>query len=300
MPPPKRPRMAPPAGPPEPPKKPKVTPAPGGMTATAGQATPPAAPGSTTAAGAGRPTAQVGRAEPMPQAPQPQGALSGPGAAEQYWQGVQGKFAGHNPTPNYAADAYNRSLMRPTEAGLDPYYKKAHEIGAERIDRAMGARGMFASSAANEAQTDLAARLGAEQANREADFMLAQQGENRMGATAATQGGIGVGNQELGWLMGGGQLAGAAQGAERIRWNDQAYNLLQGIMGAMPMVSQGFEQILMQDQHLLDLINQGNLAQAKTYAEQKKNQWDRMMGGGGFGIEIGGAIGGGRGGGGES
>lgn len=297
MPPPKRPRMAPPAGTPAPPKKPKVTGAPGGMTTAPGQANPPAAPGSTTATGAGRPTAQVGRAEPMPQ---PQGALSGPGAAEQYWQGVQGKFAGHNPTPNYAADAYNRSLMRPTEAGLDPYYKKAHEIGAERIDRAMGARGMFASTPAIEAQTDLAARLGAEQANREADFMLAQQGERRAGATAATQAGLGIGNQQLSYLMGGGQLAGAAQGAERMRWNDQAHNMLQGIMATMPMVSQGFEQMLMQDQHLLDLINQGSLAQAKTYAEQKKNQWDRMMGGGGFGIEIGGAIGGGGGGGGES
>ena len=64
-------------------------------------------------------------------------------------------------------------------AGLDPYYDRARAKAAEDINRQMAARGLWGSSAAGGMISDAMTELGAEQANREAQYYLDTLGEMR-------------------------------------------------------------------------------------------------------------------------
>jgi hypothetical protein len=137
-----------------------------------------------------------------------------PTEAPQAWDQTKGSFASPGRTenttdallekmlkspPNFANNTqgeYDRfSGVRPdisADAGLGPYYENAKRRAAESINNAMGARGAYGSSAANDMLSEAFTNLEAERANREADYNLQSLGEQRA------------------WEGLGGNLAGAA------------------------------------------------------------------------------------------
>jgi len=137
-----------------------------------------------------------------------------PTEAPQAWDQTKGSFASPGRTenttdallekmlkspPNFANNTqgeYDRfSGVRPdisADAGLGPYYENAKRRAAESINNAMGARGAYGSSAANDMISGAFTNLEAERANREADYGLNRLAEQRA------------------WENLGGDLAGAA------------------------------------------------------------------------------------------
>ncbi len=110
-------------------------------------------------------------------------------------------------------------------AGLDPYYDRARETTMASMDQALAARGAFGSSMGVGAIGNAMASLGAEQANREADFM-------QQAAQQADQ-------QKLGRLGLGGELALGGQEAGQ----DRFATGLQGAMGADAMEISRFNTV---------------------------------------------------------
>lgn len=74
--------------------------------------------------------------------------------------------------PTYSAQAYHDFQNTPQSAGLDPYYKNAWDETSARLNRELAARGEGNSSFAMDTLRRGAVGLGAEQANREADYRL--------------------------------------------------------------------------------------------------------------------------------
>ena len=103
--------------------------------------------------------------------------------------GYKGK-ARFAPT-NRSEEVFQRYSQR--DPGLDAYYDRAFDRGAQRINQQAAARGMHGSTAAGGYIADMAGQLGAEQANREADYYLQAMGlEGQLGQAADTvQRGIG-------------------------------------------------------------------------------------------------------------
>ncbi len=139
------------------------------------------------------------------------GALQQPGMGEQQIQGSLGKFN----TASASEAQYARALAG--GSGMDPYYDRARETTMASMDQALAARGAFGSSMGIGQIGSAMASLGAEQANREADFMqkAAQQADT----------------QKLGRLGMGGELALGGQRAGEQRFKTG----LQGAMGADAM-----------------------------------------------------------------
>lgn len=75
-----------------------------------------------------------------------------------------------------------------TPANMDPFYENAARKGADRINRQMGARGMYGSSSALEQIGEMNTNLAAEQAKEEAQYGLsrAQLGGQLAGAADTT------------------------------------------------------------------------------------------------------------------
>lgn len=111
-------------------------------------------------------------------------------AAQQHWQGVQG--------------AYNQ---RNLSQNLNPYYDRAFDRGAARVNQQMAARGMYGSSAATNQIGQLAADLGAEQANREGQYGLQLDAANRDWMSTMGQAAGMRDNNMLDWLNAGGTAA---------------------------------------------------------------------------------------------
>ena len=225
---------------------------------------------------------QAGRAQAPPQAPQaPQSDFdfSQPGAMEQYWNSVIGSMQNRSRPTNLTAEAYHSNFAGGgPRAGLDPYYERAHERGQERLDRAMAARGLYGSGAALEGSRNLAADLAAAQANREADFALRSIAEQRLGAGQADATSRGISQDDLSWMMGGGQLAGAAQGARRTRGRDYAGDMLAQAQLGAGMAGSAFNQMFAQDAQIMDDIQNLLMTGRREEANQKLAQWQRAMG----------------------
>ena len=142
--------------------------------------------------------------------------LSGPGAAEAYWQHVQGN----------------------TPASLDPYYARARARTSADMNNQLAARGQFGSTAGMGMLGNALSNLSAEQANREADYALRQMGQ--MGSLAgqaqsAQQGRLG---DLFGYNMALGDRANR-------NYMDQMNALLSGDQNAMQaamMAEQGLAQ----------------------------------------------------------
>ena len=186
--------------------------------------------------------------------------LSGPGAAEQYWQQMkpQGDLPGL--------------------PGLDPYYERARERTSGDINKQLGARGMFGSSVGMGMLGDALGGLGAEQANREADYALARQ----------------RGQQSQQGLMG--QLAGQAQAAQQGRIGD-LWNYQMSLANALsaPYLDQ-MNRLSEEDQALLQAALHPETGLAREAANQgyrtEERIWsDAERGAGLFGNVLGGIVG---------
>lgn len=100
-------------------------------------------------------------------------ALQSMGQGEQWWNKYQGQF-------NQAT----ASEQLQQDPGLDAYYGRARERAAGDINNQLAARGQFGSSAGLAQISDAMVGLGAEQANREADYRkeVAGQADEARGA----------------------------------------------------------------------------------------------------------------------
>ena len=147
------------------------------------------------------------------------GGLQEPGMGEQQIAGSLGAFN----LPSASEQQF--AAAQAGGAGLDPYYDRARETTMASMDQALAARGAFGSSMGVGAIGNAMASLGAEQANREADFM-------QQAAQQADQ-------QKLGRLGLGGELALGGQEAGESRFRTG----LQGAMGADAMEISRFNTV---------------------------------------------------------
>jgi hypothetical protein len=110
--------------------------------------------------------------------------LMGPSGSQRFAGGALNTFgAGGGPTSNNQQANYNQfEANKPNIAqdpGLDPYYSNAIRQGNENIDKTMAARGLYGSSAANDATQEMTTNLRADQAKNEAQYNLQRLGEQR-------------------------------------------------------------------------------------------------------------------------
>lgn len=244
-----------------------------------------------------------------------------PGAAQNYWQQVQGQYGPGGPgTTNYSEQAY-KNFQKPNIAndpGLDPYYQNAQKRLTEGINNQAAARGMFGSSGALNQLTEGMGNLAAEQANREAQYNLQRLGEQRawegLGGQLAGQADQSsrAGSQDaLAWTQGLGQLAGNADQSELSRLmggmnaattaqqlgRERARDYIGDMMGASGalagMTGNTYDDMLQTDAGLMNnsLMMENGLAnaalQASLYNQQRQKadaEWAKgMMGGKGGG-----------------
>jgi hypothetical protein len=131
---------------------------------------------------------------------------------------------GNTPGASNRADEFYQQFLGQipdfkSDPGLQPYYDRAREKSAEDINRQMAARGMWGSSAAGGMIGEAMPDLGAEQANREAEYYLNLLGEQRN------------------WQGLGGQLAGSADTSSR----GKAANELAWTQGLSDIANSGQE-----------------------------------------------------------
>ncbi len=171
----------------------------------------------------------------------------------------------------------------------------------EDINTAMASRGMLRSGAGNQAMVDAMTQLGAEQANREAQHQLQYQGLGGQLARSADISSAGQSQDNLGWLMGLGNVAGqadnaslarimggigaadAATAAKRNRGRDFIGDIALGMGATMPVLERGYGAALDQDQLLLDATTGystgvGREGLNESYREQEKIKADEEHG----------------------
>lgn len=189
------------------------------------------------------------------------GSLQQPGMGEQQIQGTLGKFN----TPSASEQQF--AAAQAGGSGMDPYYDRARQETMASMDQALAARGAFGSSMGIGQIGSAMAQLGAQQANREADFM--QQAAQQADA------------QKLGRLGLGGQLGLAGQRAGEQRFETG----LQGAMGADAMAQAQFStgaNVAMATQaakqgRIQDWL--GNvMATSAAGADQVADAWQNMTG----------------------
>lgn len=253
------------------------------------------------------------------------GRLMAPGAMPQYWGQVQNAMQQGAPKgSNYSEQEY-LNFNRPNIAegpGLDPYYARARQTAANELNNQFGSRGMFGSSAAMGQISDAFTGLGAEQANREADYALQRLGEQRawegLGGQLAGQADA-MSRQEnqdqLGWLTGLGGLAQAADQADLSRLGQgmsQAalgqqlregrigdyFNRVSALPAAMAPVAMGqYNQMIgddmgLMDQTIMHALGLGAEARNQDYRTQEKIKADEQHAVDMFSGVMGGLMGG--------
>lgn len=149
-----------------------------------------------------------------------QQALMQPGAQQQLAAALGGLQDRSTFSDQAARQAFAATQSGP---GLDPYYDRAAQKTEGRLATSLAARGLGNSSYALNAQAEAQAALGAEQANREAEYAAAQ----RQAATAAA----GQADATRQGLIN--TTAGLAQGADQTQ--------LQRALGGMQL-AQGADQ----------------------------------------------------------
>jgi len=124
-----------------------------------------------------------------------------PNAMQDYWEGVQGRYAGGPQKTDFIGDyantfdprqqSYSEQLWG-TGAGLNPYYDEQSRRGNQSLANTMRATG-FGGSAHADALSDFQLGLSGEQANREADFRQRQATEAGRGRMDRTRMGLDFG-----------------------------------------------------------------------------------------------------------
>lgn len=222
---------------------------------------------------------------------QHQGQFNQPTAAGSYFNQVRGQAQNHPQGTNNSQTEYN-NFNRPDIAagpGLDPYYQRAAGRLTEGLNQQSAARGMFGSSQAMDQLSEGLGGLAAQQANREADYALQRLGEQRaweqLGGSLAGQADANSranSQNELGWLtgmgglagqadqsflnqlMGGGNMALAAQEAMRGRGQDYFNNTMGPALAMAGMSNQAYTDMFNADaQNMMNaLMMETGLAEA--------------------------------------
>lgn len=214
------------------------------------------------------------------------GAYWEPTRSDQFYDAMMREHGTPPKTSHYAEDAYLAALHGPTSAGLNPYYDNARRVAQEQIDQRLSARGMYGSSAADNAISEAMTNLGAEQANREADFALRREGlmgSLGAGADASSVAGVGSDRAWLGALGGlagqadsanlnrlnsGMNAAGAVQGAQRTRGQDMFHNQLDAGNALSDMMGSWFKSMIGGDQSNFENEQNAHLGVATEKANQ--------------------------------
>lgn len=185
-----------------------------------------------------------------------------PGAAEQFFNQVGGRFAdptmsegyakdvmgqyggGNTPGVSNRADQAYQQFLSSTPADMSSYYTNAERQAQEQLDRTMAARGAYGSSAAADMSGEMLANMEADRAKAEAGYGLQRAGLGGQLGSAADVSSRGQSQNALNWmqglqgvagqsdtmglnrLLGGMGAASAAQGAQTTRGQNMFNNQL--------------------------------------------------------------------------
>ncbi len=227
------------------------------------------------------------------------------GMGEQQIQGAMGQFN----MPSASEQQYSAAAGG---AGLDPYYDRARETTMASMDQALAARGAFGSSMGIGQIGQAMAQIGAEQANREADFMqeAAQQADQQKLARLGMGGELALGGQEAGMsrVMGadavnqaqfstGANVAMATQAAKQGRIQDWLGNVMATSGQGADQVAmawqnmQGADREMFEQQMMMELgISKEQLNQLLSNQAQGRENFDQVMGAIGEVAEAGGNV----------
>lgn len=146
-------------------------------------------------------------------------AFQQPGQSSEYWNGVQGSFAGPHNVANNSQGAYGDvksatpNLM--ADPGLGSYYNDAERRTTQALDQNFAARGAYGSSVSQGQTADAVRGLEADRAKNEANYQLARSAEQRgwqgldvQAAGQADASSLNASKNNLDWLSSGGILAG--------------------------------------------------------------------------------------------
>lgn len=210
-----------------------------------------------------------------------------PTQSSQYWNSVQGKIqggpqAGQNSAVQQAfgdyyqkpGGTYSEQLYNQGGGNLDAYYNRASQMGQERLDQAMAARGLFNSGAALDESREFQKGLVAEQANREADYRagLAGQADTSASQQLSNMFNMGRGVQDdrfradqmgLDYLQAGAGMAGMADN-QNLSYLNAGRDSAFGAQGAFEGRNRG---------NLRDQLDMGN-ALNNTYGNYANNAID--------------------------
>ncbi len=233
-------------------------------------------------------------------------AERGPGRGQQQIQRSMGKFNMPSASEQQFAAAQEGG------AGLDPYYEQAREQTMASMDQALAARGAFGSSMGIGQIGQAMAQLGAEQANREADFMqqAAQQADAQKLARLGMGGELALAGERQGLetAMGadaigqaqfatGANVAMATQAAKQGRIQDWLGNVMATSgMGADQVADawsnmQGADREMFEQQMMLELgLSKEQLNQLLSNQAQGRETLDQVMGALGEAAEAGGNV----------
>lgn len=197
-------------------------------------------------------------------------------------------------------------------AGLDPYYEQAREQTMASMDQALAARGAFGSSMGIGQIGQAMAQLGAEQANREADFMqqAAQQADAQKLARLGMGGELALAGERQGLetAMGadaigqaqfatGANVAMATQAAKQGRIQDWLGNVMATSGMGADMVAdawsnmQGADREMFEQQMMLELgLSKEQLNQLLSNQAQSRENFDQIMAAVGEATEAGGNV----------
>lgn len=154
--------------------------------------------------------------------------------------------------PRFAPTNYQRDVYRDftyQDPGFGSYYDRAFERGSEQINQSLAAQGLLNSSQTAGLTGELAANLGAERANREADHYLQSMGLR-------------------------GQLAGGADVMQRMIGQDFLDAALGPIPGLSANAAGQYGGAFSADQELMDIITQlalGIRKEGLTGGQQQTN-----------------------------
>lgn len=245
-----------------------------------------------------------------------------PGALEEYQRNHAGFFdkssmsedfarnalaQGAGPGVSNRADEAFNQFQSSTPANMDPYYDNERRKAEEAIRKTMAARGSYGSSATDDLYNEAYTNLAADAAKANAQYGLQRAGLMGSLAQGADQSSLAGSSDRRNWMnalsgvagagdaaglsriMAGGNLAGAAQGAQRVRGQDVFNNQLtmgdrmSGIMG------QGYGDIFGTDLDLLKTavgLNTGTATegynQATNNAQQQRqnvSNFNNLLGG---------------------
>lgn len=233
------------------------------------------------------------------------------GPAEQQWEDAKAKYnAGPTRTDAYAdamlkkygegfpgvsnrADEAYKQFLSSAPADLNPYYTNAKRMASEDIDKRLSARGLYGSSAADDAIREAMTNLSAEQANREADYGLRRSALGGQLGSAADVSSRGASESERAWLdalrgvasgadtadlnylNSGMTAAGEAQGAQTTRGQNMIHNALDlgdrfsGLMG------DSYDKTIQGDQGLMSDAQNMRLGNATEQANQASQDYAR-------------------------